>query len=311
MSVSSSLLALAALLLGAPELAPPGTAIDPGSAPSPRTLPKEHVLVTQGGQSITLEDLDAALERMPAHRRAAYINHEQRRTIEINRLLSNRQLAALAVSEGLLEDPVVEKQLQLAREDVLARIQLDRMLAASAEPNYAALAAERYATDPNRYIREERVDVSHILIRVEDRTDDEARALANEIATKLAAPGANLAELAKRYSEDASSRDQGGRLGELEASKLDPAFAASVATLSEPNAIAGPVRTGFGYHVVQLHKRVPARVPAFEEIRDELIAAERSSFEKSRRQRLLAEVRGQDFEQDDATMARLAERYDE
>lgn len=57
--------------------------------------------------------------------------------------------------------------------------------------------------------------------------------------------------VARRYSEDPGSREQGGELGWLRRSEVVPAFA-DVAWLARPGVAVGPVRTRFGWHVIRV-----------------------------------------------------------
>jgi peptidyl-prolyl cis-trans isomerase SurA len=73
--------------------------------------------------------------------------------------------------------------------------------------------------------------------------------------------GADFATLAKRFSEDPGSRDQGGELGYFRRGQMVPAFDYVAFTL-RPSQISAPVRTPFGFHVIQVERSDPAEVQA-------------------------------------------------
>jgi foldase protein PrsA len=97
---------------------------------------------------------------------------------------------------------------------------------------YQANLAE-YTTQPSRQVR-------HILVP--------SKQLANEIYGKLQA-GGNFAALAKKYSTDPGSKNVGGKLTIVKGQTV-PAFDAMAFKL-KVNEISKPVKTQFGYHVIQ------------------------------------------------------------
>ncbi len=89
------------------------------------------------------------------------------------------------------------------------------------------------------------------------RTDAEALALALEIRQRLL-DGEDFAELARQYSDDPGSADQGGDLGWVGRGRFVPEFE-EVAFQLEVGAISEPVRTSFGYHIIQVLEKDPER----------------------------------------------------
>jgi peptidyl-prolyl cis-trans isomerase SurA len=73
--------------------------------------------------------------------------------------------------------------------------------------------------------------------------------------------GADFAALAKRYSDDPGSRDQGGELGYFRRGQMLPAFD-RVAFALKPGAISPPVETPFGFHIIQVERADPSEVQA-------------------------------------------------
>jgi peptidyl-prolyl cis-trans isomerase SurA len=91
----------------------------------------------------------------------------------------------------------------------------------------------------------------HILIRVDDKTDDaKAKAKAATLQARLAG-GADFALLAQENSEDPSSRGKGGELGWFTRDEFGPDFGAALAGLQQ-GQVSAPVRTQAGWHLVKL-----------------------------------------------------------
>ncbi|GAB4266412.1 MAG: SurA N-terminal domain-containing protein [Deferrisomatales bacterium] len=118
----------------------------------------------------------------------------------------------------------------------------------------------------------EAVRARHILLRLPPDADaaaeERVRKRIEEIR-KEALAGADFAELAKKYSEDPGSKEQGGDLGYFERGRMVPAFEA-VAFSLDPGAVSEPVKSPFGYHLIRVEDHRQAREPTYEEVRDRI-----------------------------------------
>jgi foldase protein PrsA len=71
--------------------------------------------------------------------------------------------------------------------------------------------------------------------------------------------GAKFDELAKKYSTDPSSKDKGGELGFFSKGQMVPTF--EHAAFTQPlNVVGPPVKSPFGFHVIEVEERKPAQV---------------------------------------------------
>jgi foldase protein PrsA len=95
----------------------------------------------------------------------------------------------------------------------------------------------------------EQVSARHILVP--------SLALANQIEADLKA-GQNFSDLAKKYSTDTASKDKGGDLGQFRRGQMVPAF--DKYAFSAPiGAISPPIKSPFGYHIIQVESRTPGQ----------------------------------------------------
>ena len=110
--------------------------------------------------------------------------------------------------------------------------------------------------------------VKHILITTESRSDAEAAKLANDVYAKIQA-GTNFDAAASQYSEDPSSKANGGLLEAYAAGVFGEAF--DQAVNASNGRVSQPVKTDYGYHIVTSTSEAKA-VPSFEAEKPRLTA---------------------------------------
>ncbi len=104
--------------------------------------------------------------------------------------------------------------------------------------------------------------VSHILITIDEgRSEEEAKKRAEEVLAKIN-NGEDFAELAKEYSDDPGSKDNGGTYENQPVSMWVPEFKDAALTLPL-NEVSGLVKTQFGYHIMKVSSR---EIPEIENI---------------------------------------------
>lgn len=114
---------------------------------------------------------------------------------------------------------------------------------------------------------EETVEVSHILFRVQDDSKDaEVKARAEAVLKRIKA-GEDFTELAKKYSEDPGSAEQGGYLGIIHRGQTVRAFEDAAFSLN-PGEVSDLVRTEFGYHIILVSQK---NTPTLESSRSSLV----------------------------------------
>lgn len=154
----------------------------------------------------------------------------------------------------------------------------EEAIAAAAPPDEEDLR-RLYEAEAHRLSEPERRQMRHILVTVPDAAaDSEALETINAARDRILA-GEDFGAVAKEVSDDPGSRAEGGNLGEMRPGLLDPDFEAVAFSLDE-GTLSAPVRTSFGYHLIQVDRIIPAQTPSFEEVRDELAeSAARRHFE--------------------------------
>jgi peptidyl-prolyl cis-trans isomerase D len=128
---------------------------------------------------------------------------------------------------------------------------------------------EQKAKTPELFTQPEQRRVSHILLPVANPQDDAAVKAKAEGILKRAQAGEDFAKLAKEFSQDPGSAQQGGDLGWSERKAWVPPFA-DAAFRMKVDEIRGPVKTQFGYHILKLAGIQPPSVKTFEQSRADL-----------------------------------------
>ncbi len=128
-----------------------------------------------------------------------------------------------------------------------------------------------YSQSMDNFRMPERVHVRHILIKTTDKSDAEKKQLLAkaEDVLKQVKSGGNFADLAKKYSDDPGSAAKGGDLGWVVRGQMVPEFEKACFEL-KPTEISGIVTTTYGYHIVQVLEREPARLKPFDEVKTQL-----------------------------------------
>ncbi|MCX8031777.1 MAG: peptidylprolyl isomerase [Thermoleophilia bacterium] len=99
---------------------------------------------------------------------------------------------------------------------------------------------------------------------------EKALATAKKVRALLVA-GGDWKELAARYSDDPGTANNGGELGAIKTGEMVPEFEEAVFSLAV-NEISQPVRTSYGYHIIQVTAIDEAHQLALEEVKDTIKA---------------------------------------
>lgn len=114
-------------------------------------------------------------------------------------------------------------------------------------------------------VPEKRV-VAHILIGQSDEAEDKIK----EIKAKVD-KGEDFAALAKQYSQDPASKDDGGVLPAFSLGNMDANFEKIAFALKNIGDVSEPVNTQYGWHIIKLVKIEPAYNQKFDEVKQTVI----------------------------------------
>lgn len=180
---------------------------------------------------------------------------------------SQEAFDAALKTRGMTEDSL--------RHDASVDLSVNKLMDAQVAGAAAATDADArdfYDKNPDKFKQEEQIRASHILIHVDQNAPPAVRAKAKaqiESILKQARGGADFATLARKYSQDGSAQ-AGGDLNYFSPGQMVPQFDA-VAFKLKVGQISDVVTTEFGYHIIKVTDRKPARTVPFDEAKPQIM----------------------------------------
>jgi peptidyl-prolyl cis-trans isomerase C len=178
--------------------------------------------------------------------------------LALQRLIDIQILAQKGRESGLLRSPQARDSLFLQRQVLLANLEIRHYL--KTHPITPAQLKTAYAKTVGRMGHHE-YKARHILVK----TQSQARTIIVDLEH-----GQHFSTLAKKYSEDTTAAE-GGELGWVSASQETPPFAAALRQLKVGQYTRTPVKTQFGWHVIQLQGKRPITPPSFKQMHNRLL----------------------------------------
>lgn len=227
----------------------------PAAAQTP--APDDPVVATVDGEEIRLAEIMELHATLPE----SYANVPLAALMEplIAQAVNSRLVLAKGKADGLEDDPLVQQRLAEIESRLIQELWLTRQVEAAVTE---AALRERFKGYLSENPPQSEIKASHILLK----TEAEAR----EMVSRLDG-GANFGELARDNSTGPSAR-QNGDLGFFAQGQMVPAFEAAAFGLETGQYTKVPVKTQFGWHVIQVTDRRTAEPPTYEAVRDELRA---------------------------------------
>lgn len=278
-------------------------AIETASEKAPEAL----AATIDGTINVTVAEVDAlaaAMSRaygqgMPAEQQAAMASQVRERAIdqvvmqkillraadaekvavtdaEVDEFFKTRLPPGTTVAEVAEREGMTEAKL---RADILTNIRINKLiegkLAAippATDEEVKALFEEMSESKPDYATTPEQVEARHILIKVEKDASEEDRAAARKklegIRARIVA-GEDFAKLAAESSDCPSGKRGGGSLGTFGRGQMVKPFE-DAAFGQEPNVVGEIIATDFGFHVVEVLKKLPAGQRTLESERAQL-----------------------------------------
>jgi peptidyl-prolyl cis-trans isomerase C len=246
-----------ALALAAPSLAHAQAPASPASPGPAAAVDPAKVIARVDGQAVTEADLAIAAED-PALSLPGTDEAQKRDTL-IGYVIDLKLGTRAAEAAKLGDTPEFQRRLAYMRDKLLVDEFLDREVKRQVTPD----AARKLFDETTKELKpEEEVRARHILVEAED----EAKAAAARIKG-----GEDFAKVAAELSKDPGSKTDGGELGFFTRDRMVAPFAEAAFKL-QPNQVSEPVKSQFGWHIIQVEERRVKPVPPFEEMKEQIEA---------------------------------------
>ncbi|HOP26032.1 MAG TPA: peptidyl-prolyl cis-trans isomerase [Candidatus Sabulitectum sp.] len=221
-----------------------------------------------GDRTITMEDIDSEINRIPPYQRGAFESLRGRRTL-LDHIIERELLILAAMDEGLEEDSMVlamigdtERQIEEVRSRAMGQVLYQTRIIDGVEiPD--SLVQDYYERNRDLYYNYPMALVSHILV-----TSGEAL---NQAQTMLA-EGTPFDSVAVLLSEHSATASSGGDMG-WAGDNLDIPYISEDQELlamllaAEPGTILPPYETNMGTHIFLVREQQPESWDSMEDVR--------------------------------------------
>lgn len=273
-----ALIALTTAVLVAQVPAPEAKTPAPATTPAPAVVKEDKILAHIGGRPVRESDFELFL--------SLALNPQQRMQLGIvegameqyrKQFLDTKVMQAAARKEGLDKHPDFRRKMDLMEMQVLVQELLERD--GDALRGRLALKDEDvkayYDKHPDKFKTPESFNARHILVSIKGSpkakddapTEEEAKARI-ELAAKALAEGKTWEVVAKEFSDDPGSKEMGGLYENISYGSFVPEFDAAVRS-QDLGKVGAPVKTTFGFHLIQVEKRNASELPPFEKAKEQ------------------------------------------
>jgi len=229
-----------------------GTAFVGASA----ALAQGAVVATVNGKQITENDVRLAEAEIGGD--LGNLPEATKRRVLVEYLIENQLFAEAAEADKLCQGQGFDERMAYWRRRALRDSYFDKSVKGAVSD---AEAKKFYDAQVSQMKPQEEVRARHILVESKDK--------AVEIFEKIA-HGAEFAAMAKEFSKDPGTKDEGGDLGFFTRGQMFPQFEEAAFKLKAGD-VSQPIETQFGWHLIRVDERRDRKPPAFEDVKDRIV----------------------------------------
>jgi len=219
------------------------------------------VVATIGDKIFYEADIDAEINALPE--RFQGVRHDAGlRARMLRAMLRRYALSMQALNIHLDQDPVVKHQILKARDNILIANLQQWQLGQQTRLSRKKIK-QYYDRHQDRFTIPEQVHARHILVASRKKA---------KMVIRLLRQGKDFAALAAEYSIDDSNKGRGGDLNWFPHGVMVKPFEDVVFALKKPGNISKPVKTQFGWHVIELLGKRPASRQSLQEARENIMS---------------------------------------
>lgn len=215
----------------------------------------DPVVAEIGSEKITLKQFQAELKKLPPNLRQMTSDKRMQKEF-LDQFATSRLLYQEGIKQGLSKDPVIMEQIDEASRKIILASLLQREIEGRIKPPSPEEVNQYYLTHADEFKQEKQVRARHILLKDEKE--------AEKISTELK-NGADFTTLAKE-SSSCPSAAKGGDLGFFARNRMVKEFSDTAFTLKKGET-SSPVKTKFGYHIIEVVEIKEASTKPLDEVR--------------------------------------------
>lgn len=216
-----------------------------------------QTVATVNGQEISQGQIDNFIELLSTQ--GATDSPELRDQVK-QELIHRTVVVQEAEKTGVDKQTNVQQELELARQGILVRAVMNDYL--EKNPITDEKIQTRY--DEMKAIEGDKKEykVRHILVQEEDNAKD--------LIAKIDSKEIAFDEAAKNESIDTGSGSRGGELGWTQSDNYVPEFAQAVETISVGTMGKDPVKSQFGWHIIEVMDERTVEFPSLDEVKPQI-----------------------------------------
>lgn len=181
---------------------------------------------------------------------------------ELREIMITREvLAQEAMRRKINENDDYKQQMDAMQQQLLLSLLFNSFIVEMEPTEEQMQAAYTRIKSENAKLGDKEYHVRHILVKEEGQ--------ATEIIAQLGA-GADFGEIATEQSEDTGSKEAGGDLGWSAPQRYVKPFADAVTSLQKGETTQTPVKSDFGYHVIELVDVRVTEFPPYDQVKEQL-----------------------------------------
>ncbi len=233
------------------------TTTDKAVAEKPAEPQKDYTIIKIGGEELKNSEVMESWKNLFPGGSAPDFNSfdENIRQNVLRGLVSERLIYNEAIKSGYDKNEEVKKQIALvSKQVVMKNFMENKAKNLISDEDMKAAYAEKVAAAKGQ----EEVKARHILVP----TEEEAKKLAEQLKK-----GGDFEKLAKEKSSDKGSGANGGELGWFTKEKMVPEFAEAAFKLKKGES-SEPVKSEFGWHIIQVEDRRPLQIASFDDMKE-------------------------------------------
>lgn len=236
-------------------------------------LAQDATIATVNGKALTESDVKLAEAEIGAD--LGNLPEQQKRRALVEYLIENQLFADAAETGNLGSGADFDRRMQYWRRKSLRDVYFEKTVKANVGEGAAKVI---YDEQVKLLPLEDEVQARHVLVESEDK--------AKEIAGKIAG-GGDFAALAKEFSKDPGTKDDGGLLPFFSKGQMVPQFEEAAFKLQK-GEVSPPVQSQYGWHLIKVEERRPRQPPTFDQVKDRIL----NSMLYRQAQTIAAELRG-------------------